>query len=76
MQAETEMLTGDSHELVDESGAVVPHLRCQCGGTYALGYVEGAACLDHSLPFCDRYRAVRDTDQAVAFSKENREALP
>lgn len=75
-----EIVSGAAGRVVDQdSGGVVPLWPCQCGGKYRLGFSQsgerGKPMLVHTLPHCARYQAVQDTDQAVAFSRENREAL-
>lgn len=50
--------------------------RCLCGGSYSIGYDEHgdrAPTAWHSLPFCDRFRAVTTTNDATAFAEENRQ---
>lgn len=73
---EIEMVSGDAGELVADDRGVVPRWPCQCGGRYCLGFNERREpSLVHTLPYCARYVAVEDTDQAVVFSRQNREAI-
>ena len=53
---------------------ISPQWPCKCGGSYALGYRDNAPVLTHTLPYCARYLAVSDTEEAVRFSAENRAA--
>jgi hypothetical protein len=46
--------------------------KCLCGGHYVL-YVDDQdrPLLAHSLPYCERYEAIEDTEQAIKFSQAN-----
>jgi hypothetical protein len=50
-----------------------PWLDCLCGGKYCLYVdVQDRPLLAHSLPWCERYEKIEDTEQAVTFSQANR----
>lgn len=70
-----EVVDNAAGTVTDEAGRVVPRWPCQCGGRYAIGFRKGEAMCVHTLPFCDRYRGVVTADDAVKFSRANREAL-
>ena len=45
---------------------------CACGGRYSLGYVNGQARFEHTLPTCKEWDAIENTDDAVTYSQRNR----
>lgn len=51
----------------------LPWGKCLCGGRYCLYADEkNRPHLVHTLPWCERFEKVEDTDQAIAYSQANR----
>ena len=59
----------------DRPTEITPWWPCQCGGKYALGFLDGKPTVQHTVPTCPRYDALDTDGSVVRFSKENRKAL-
>ena len=45
---------------------------CLCGGKYSLSHDDTEVAVWHTQPFCERYKAVSDSNRAITFAEENR----